>query len=283
MASFLHSGDLGDAVYSLPSVRGLGGGEIYFASRPWTRTRWEDGKLLEALRPLIEASGYAEAYLHAGEYIDHDFSTFRNGGYRLGDTIVERQRRWVGASINLEPWLRAVQRRIARVVFSRAERWPGFHFPWAEVVRAFPEAVFLGLPHEHKAFEKEYGKVSYYPCRDLLEAAEVIQGSELFIGNQSACAAIAHGLGHAMVLEVCAYAPDCFLKRPNAYFSFNGEVEAKANGRKLSLEPFVGRFQTEVNGRRLSSDDREKLKVIARSVHAFDGTFAFYEEVPVYA
>jgi hypothetical protein len=280
VATFLHSGDFGDAIYALTSVRALGGGELYFVSRPWTRTRWSPS-LLGAIKPLIDGTDYAVTHLHDGEWIDHDFTTFRNGGQKLGRTIVERQSRWVGAEISLEPWLKAEGRKIASVVINRGARWPGFHFPWQIILKVFPEAVFIGLPQEHAVFEKEYGKIEFSQCKDLLEAAEVIAGCELFIGNQSACLAIANGLGKAVCVEVCSFAPDCFYKRPNAKYSFNGELSIEAGGRKLETSGFAGRFETEVGGRKLSSNDPDELRVIARSVHAYDGSFAFFDEVEV--
>jgi hypothetical protein len=279
VATFLHSGDFGDALYALPSVSALGGGTLYFASRPWTRTRWTP-QLLAIIKPLIDRTGFCEALLHDGEWIDHDFSTFRNGGYRLGDTIMERQRRWVGAERwDGKPWLNALPAKPGRIVINRASRWHGWHFPYGKILQVFPkDIVFIGLSDEHAAFEKEFGFVPFYWTKDLLEAAGVIAGAELFIGNQSACLAIANGLGRPVVVEVCPYACDCFYKRQDAFYSFNGEVSFKG----FETLPFHGRFETEVGGRKLSSDDPDKLKVIARSVHAHDGTFAYYDEVALH-
>jgi hypothetical protein len=282
VATFLHSGDFGDAIYALPSVRALGGGELYFVSRPWTRTRW-DSRLLSTIKPLIDATGYCEVHLHDGEWIDHDFTTFRNGGQKLGRTIAERQSRWAGTEISLEPWLKAEENSLARIVINRGSRWQGFHFPWKELLEAFDtEMVFLGLPQEHAAFEKEFGKVFFVPTKNLLQVANIIAGAELFLGNQSAALAIANGLGKAVAVEVCSFAPDCFYKRANAKYSFNGELSFEAAGRKFESSGFRGRFETEVNGRRLSGDDSDELRVIARSVHAYDGSFAFFDEVEVF-
>jgi hypothetical protein len=282
MPSHLHSGDFGDALYALPSIASLGGGEIYFADRPWTRTRWS-ARVLSLIKPLIDACGYASAHLHDGEWIDHDFSTFRHGGYRLGDTILERQRRWVGAERwDGAPWLQVEPNKVAPIVINRAPRWKGFHFPWKQIVETFyDDLVFIGLQTEHESFQKEFGRVTYVPCEDLLEAAQIIAGAQLFIGSQSAPLAIANALGAPVVVEVCPYGPDCFLKRGNAFFSLNGEVVVDVGKKKLILPSYSGRFETEVGGRKLSSDDVDKLRVIARSVHAFEGTFAFYDEVPV--
>jgi hypothetical protein len=294
MSTFLSSGDFGDIIYALPSIRALGGGTIFFANRPWTRTRWSQ-RVLAVIKPLIDGTGYCEAQLHDGEWIDYDFSSFRHGGYKLGDTIVERQRRWVGApeiynyGHRFRPWLRAEGNHVAPIVINRAARWHGFDFPWRQIVKEFyDDIVFIGLQSEHEAFQKEFGQggrgVFFCPTENLLEAAEVIAGCDLFIGNQSACNAIANGLGKSIVLEVCPYGPDCFLRKENSFFSFNGEVEIEAGGaggsRKLSIPPrSEGKFSTAVGDRVLFSDDQDKLRVMARGLHAYNGTFAFYDDV----
>jgi hypothetical protein len=286
--TFLHSGDLGDAIYALPSVAALGGGEILFASRPWTRTHWEDGGLLAQVKRLFEAQPYVVSVdLHQGEEIDIDFSTFRHGGYRLGDTIIERQRRWVGAKLGQERsggWLSNIgARTLAPIIINQAMRWHGFHFPWKELVSEFAkEIIFIGIPLEHQSFEREFGKVTYYPCKDLYEAAQLINGSELFIGSQSAPLAIAHGLNKSVIVEACPYAPDCFLKRDNAIYSLNGELDFTFRGRRFIRAGFSGGLKAVVGEREFSEDDEVKLRVIARGAHAQDGTFALYEEVEVY-
>jgi hypothetical protein len=284
---FLHSGDLGDAIYALPSVKALGGGELLFASRPWTRTRWEDGELLWLLRKLFEAQPYIEQVgLHGGEAIEHDFSTFRNGGYKLGDTIIERQRRWVGAQLGSEKdggWLSQVKPLIlAPIVINRAARWQGFHFPWKDLVKEFGrEMIFIGLSDEYRLFSAEFGRVLFYRCEDLYEAAQLINGSELFIGSQSAPLAIANGLGKPVIVEACTYAPDCFLKRENAIYSLNGELDFTFRGKRFVRDGFQGGLKAVVGERIFFDDDEVKLRVTARGAHAQDGTFALYEEVEV--
>ena len=160
-------------------------------------------------------------------------------------------------------------------------------FLGGKIVKEFyDDIVFIGLAQEHEAFQKEFDKVFFCPCDNLLEAAGIIQGAELFIGNQSACNAIANGLGKKIVLEVCPYGPDCFLRK-DTFYSFNGEAEVgigrgeAEDGRKvLSIPPRSnGKFSTAVGDRVLFSDDQDKLRVMARGLHAYNGTFAFYDDV----
>lgn len=66
-------------------------------------------------------------------------------------------------------------------------------------------AAFIGNPDEHAAFEDNFKiKIHYQKTEDLLEVARLIQGSEMFIGNQSSALSIAIGLGKTYWCEVRA-------------------------------------------------------------------------------
>jgi hypothetical protein len=63
-----------------------------------------------------------------------------------------------------------------------------------------------------------------------MELAEVIEGAELFIGNQSVANAIAEGLKKRMIQEVSHELPDCIFKRDNAQHCDTGSVTLPAIG-----------------------------------------------------
>ena len=63
--------------------------------------------------------------------------------------------------------------------------------------------VFVGTEQEHADFEDMFKvKITYQKTNDLLELAQVIQGCEQFIGNQSVGLSIAIGLGKSYQCEV---------------------------------------------------------------------------------
>lgn len=91
------------------------------------------------------------------------------------------------------------------------------------MIRKYREnIVFIGLESEWKDFIKLYQpkalQVWFFKPENLLEAAEIIAGSELFIGNQSCCYAIAEGLKHNTVQETDIRCPDCIFTRANAQY-----------------------------------------------------------------
>jgi hypothetical protein len=97
--------------------------------------------------------------------------------------------------------------------------------------------VCIRLEEEYKDFCAECGQVEYLPTKTLLEAARAIAGSELFIGNQSAPYAIAEGLKHRSILEVCLWQPDCIYRRLNAIYCYDGRLEFDFRRKKFSTPP----------------------------------------------
>jgi hypothetical protein len=234
--TFLHSGCLGDIIYALPSIVALGGGHLYYDDRPWTAPLTPKiGNLIPLLEDLPYLNGISR---HSGEFIDHDFSTFRFGGLKYGEPIIARQARWVGADVdNSRSWLNAQpdQRGAGRILVNRCPRWLGFYFPWSYLVETFKsEMLFVGLMSEYKLFIQQFGVIEYLPTQDLRELAELIAACDLFIGNQSAPLAVAEGLKKPTIVEVCCYAADCFNKRPGNIHVTGGNLEFEALGKEFS-------------------------------------------------
>jgi hypothetical protein len=247
---FFHSGDFGDILYAVPSMRALCAetgtlAHVYLGSRDWTRSAWNP-TLVSVIAPLLKAQDFVE---HVTLIYPHelppspfvDFSTFRNGGYKTGDTILERQRRWVQADIDISsPWLQVPQpkRMAGLIAVNRGKRWRGLSFPWRELLGLYHQRMFFtGLPEEHTEFCHEFGLIDFTPTKDLLEAARLIAGADFFMGNQSACNAIANGLHKPSLIEACFFAPDCFLSREDTSFCLDGAVDLKLFGRVLKTPP----------------------------------------------
>lgn len=232
MKTFLHSGDMGDFVYALPIIRD-NPGTLYVANKPWTRpiTPW-----IEKARRLIETQGYiASLEVHAGQRINHDFSTFRRIGHHMGRTICELQYTWTKLPCDQnKPWLKVDPNpdTVGKIVINRTPRYNNCFFPWKELVETFGEdMVFIGLPEEHRTFCDNYGKVVYLPTDDLYDVASAIEGSELYIANQSSCYAICEGLKHRSIQETHLQWADCIYARNNATYCFDGRLSFDACGK----------------------------------------------------
>lgn len=221
--TFKHSGDWGDIIYSLPTMRAMGGGKLVFGVCRKTRQVLGAGSL-DVIAPLLLLQSYIESVsMMSGEVDFSDLDLWREKSeflYAHGKTLAEYHLESFGLTKKETEtrWLEPVDPvREAKVIINRTERYRNPLFPWREVVDKYmDDAAFIGFPNEHEEFCRDYGKIRYIETRNFLDAARVMSGSELFIGNQSCCFAIAEGLKLNVIQESLNHAPDCIFKRPNA-------------------------------------------------------------------
>jgi hypothetical protein len=225
--TFKHSGDLGDLWYSLPAVRFLGGGRVFLNSKGLP-TKKSDGTasgfnedLIKLCIPLLDAQPYISksgVWRHESISVDLDYFRHRhNHTFNLCEKIL------VAFSVPFKEvdkkWINCDEKKIAKYVFSRSFRYRNDKMDYSELVRLYKnDSVFVGLPYEHKDFCDRFGDVSYYPVNDFLELAEVINGAEKFIGNQSSPMALAVGLHKPFLQESFPPHSDCVFSRSNAQY-----------------------------------------------------------------
>lgn len=220
MRAFKHSGDLGDLIYALATIKRLGGGMLFLADqpticKPFTPARYN------AIRELILAQPYiAGCEWHRGEPITHDFSTFR-AAYDRQRTLLDMQAAWISNKLPPpgEPWLEVENPiRHGRPVIARSPRYHAKEWDliWPQVLREYSNALFIGLPEEHRAFVAQFGPVDFEPTADFQYMSRIIAGSPIFIGNQSSPLAVAHGINHPVIQET--YNRDCLFPRENAKY-----------------------------------------------------------------
>ena len=234
MNVFGHSGDCGDLCALLPVIRHLGGGELVLSPHigdggprePMTEAR------ARFLLPVIAPQSYITAARYESERvtpITHDFSHFRVGNkHQRADSLVTwhaQHFKLNAAEIDLSPWLTVTPSPVTRgkVILARSLRYHNPAFLWKRVMAAFRhKTVFIGLPEEHKAFLEAHGFfVPHLPVKDALEMAELIAGSDLFVGNQSFPCWLALAMGHTLIQESFPPVPNSRILRPNAKFVLN--------------------------------------------------------------
>ncbi len=269
-------GDMGDVLYMCPCMKmtaGIHGKPVTLYCRDGLRPSDPFTARIPLIAPLLLAQDYIEAVLPwDGQEVDHDTCMFRDDGLPFGCTLAERQATWLGMSPDLrEPWLKVIPDKWAPIVVNRTARYRNSFFPWAGLVKVFgSQMAFIGHPHEHKEFCQDFGHIAYLPTTDMLKAAEVIAGSELFIGNQSSCNAIAEGLKHRTIQETDLMSPDCIYPRPNAVHCHDGALDLKFHGKRFtSKSKFLIRAhlnETPPNGWCVSIDGH------SASSYAFDLT-----------
>ncbi len=224
--TFAHSGDLGDIIAALPTLRALGGGNIIIGPPGKDQGRESlCGERFESLRPLLEAQPYIGSVQWQADPKDftHDLRGFRVN-HEYGESLADWQARHLNVKISHDPWLLAMRSpaSLGRAVFARSARYHNDGFPWHILLTKHRNALFVGLKSEHDDFQRKFGGVEYCSTRNLLELAEVIAGSHLFVGNQSCPFWIAVGLGVPLIQEVWQQSPNSQIKRPNARYLMRG-------------------------------------------------------------
>lgn len=223
-------GDCGDICCLMTLARSLGKASILVSDNPMCKPITRPDRF-NAIKPLVESQSYIERFdIWSGEKITHDAATFRSGGIEYGQSLAQLHANWVGIEISLDPWLTIEPNNQykGKIVINRSARHWNPLFPWRDVLQHFKgdDLVFIGLPDEHIMLQNEYGvKLPRIPTDDLLQCAQIIAASKLFIGNQSSCANLALGMGHPMLLETSITSLDCVLPRDNVHYCVDGEIK----------------------------------------------------------
>lgn len=215
LRTFKHSGDRGDIIYSLPTVRVAGGGELFLARSTFTRVK-TDQSTFDDMAPLLQAQPYITGVdLYQGQAVAFDLDLFRTVGGAMENIAVRHLRAFGLPETEADTaWLAVGPEKVAPVVINRTARYQNVQFPWQEVVDKYgKDCVFVGLEEEHAAFCAKFGEIQYWHTQHILRLAQVIAGADLFIGNQSLACAIAEGLKKPIIQEVSLDLPNCMFKR----------------------------------------------------------------------
>ena len=252
MKTYRHSGTFGDLIYSLSVVKHMGGGTFsvainniencvsQYGYRPDEVDSAHKGRFttqdFELLIPLLDRQSYITGIntWHTGDADpDIDLDRFRGVLFRgFEGNYIEAYYRTFGlpftADVYSKTWLEADPKRIAPIVINRTFRYrcPNGTSSWQNLLAQADierNGIFVGTPDEHKDFVQSTGfNVKYYAVQDFKELADVIAGSDLFMGNQSAAYSIAMGLGKSSVLEPIKIKPlaynECYFPRDNCQY-----------------------------------------------------------------
>lgn len=279
--TFLHSGDMGDIIYSLPSLK-------WFWEQTGVKCRYllsyggEAGKIrvreplndkkLEFIKPLLLSLPYISCVQKWDGEVkpDVNFFLFReNRG--LHENLALSQLKFCHAPKERynEPWIDLLMPKLDRVVIARSPRYQNDKFPWKEIVRKYRDKLlFVGLPEEYTAFcqqncnPKDYMGVEYRKVENLLEMAQVISSAALFIGNQSTPYALASALGIPAIQETMLGDQNCIFPREGNQF-FDG-IKFK----DLILPDIAVEQKDEVQGGAMVSEESLERGSLSSGVHS---------------
>ncbi len=229
MTTFLHSGALGDIVYSLPT--------IYTYPRPYTlylqpevRSRipeWAGTRQsvlmttrqAEQLLPLLKLH-VEHVELCRGQPVDVNLDDFRTipldlSRYHIGRYYALAFGR---QPVLHEPWLRVEPDPAMSdtILVNRTPRYRNAHISYASL-RNLPNAVFVGLPDDFSEFKQDCPTLPFITAANHLQLAQWIAGCKLFVGNQSFCYALAEAMKTPRVVEIFPHCCNAAPIGPNAF------------------------------------------------------------------
>lgn len=225
MNTFSHSGDFGDILAHLPIIQAKGGGKLVLYPAECTGYRMTQQRAA-SLAKLLKVQPYITDIEWRERPVGIVLDDWRNGycdGLNLTDMACKHFN--VKYPDREQPWLHVAPKKVARVVFSRTQRYSNPNFPWHQVrEKYYNEAVFVGSPEEHRVFCSFFGPVSYCYTEDMLALAQVIRGAELFVGNQSSPYWVAEGLKIPTLLEITPSPNNCHWERRGNQHGWNRDV-----------------------------------------------------------
>jgi hypothetical protein len=223
---FKHGGDLGDTVLFLPNLAFRPGSSLLlnFDGRVRCPYSVEHANLII---PLVCAQDYVREcrlWCDGDELVDVVDGNSWRGSYNGFAQLCHSQVFPYGTPlwVTERPWLWVEPKRVARVVVNRSLRYAG-NLDYSIFKNC--DCVFVGLWEEYVMFCSQWFELPWYETKDLLSVAEVIQGAELFVGNQSCCYAIAEGLKKNLVQDTCVACPNNIVVRAGAKYSLYDSVE----------------------------------------------------------
>lgn len=226
--TFKHSGNLGDIIYALPSIKSLCikrgalaglhlklGVPSGFTDKTHPvgavqldQKMFEMGGRLLAAQPYIK---YVTVYNEGQEQaIDYDLDLFRKEYKNLSAGCIQSW--YSNAYPELRPNLFEQSLFIRQspndmIIVNRTSRYNNVLIDYS-TLRKYDNVFFVGVESEFKTISLHNRNIQHLKVRDFLELATYIASCRLFIGNQSMAFAIAEQLKVRRILEQYIPAPN---------------------------------------------------------------------------
>ena len=221
--TFKHSGDIGDIIYGLVSIKRMGGGIIYLDTTGGQNDKACNFQCLDGTTKFNK-NGYDflytllknQPYIHDvkewnGEDCDYNLNNYRikfNDGTCKTSNIIDNQLDALNLPLyndHNESWLTVTEKTSLDrdIIISRTSRYHS-NYSWFYINKNKIEkkAIFVGLQKEHEYFEYTYGiKIPFIETKTALDVAKILNGCKLLIANESAVLAIAIGLGNVPIIQ----------------------------------------------------------------------------------
>lgn len=247
--NFSHSGNAGDIIYSLPTIRRIFDLtstkiSIYlkidqkleipsYYKHPLGNVMLNES-MAKMLVPLLASQDYIHhCAIWSNETIDINLDDFRKSGISLSQGDIARWCSYIlGITPELhKPWLKVQAETNFKnsIVIARSERYRNPLIDYS-FLNKYDDVVFIGVRSEYDDMKKSIPKIKWITVDSFLDLAQIIAGCKFFIGNQSFPYSVAEGLKVPRVLEICFSEPNVIPSGGNAFdFYFQEHFESVVN------------------------------------------------------
>ena len=241
---FYICGELGDIIYSLPSIKYLGGGNLYIGGQfdEFPNYKVLDENLVNQLSEILLQQPYIKNVYYSETLPDGaiDLNQFKNryidwNNNKLNVNEVNELRCTnistlfssllkVPSTVCYDKWLTNKISESKFIIINRSLKYHNEKFPWTEIVSNYKNYIrFIGHKREYDDFCKRFGEVNYIETPELIDVFNVISECAVFIGNQSFCYSLAEGLKKNCIQETDPWITNCQYFRDNSLIFENGE------------------------------------------------------------
>ena len=236
--SFLHSGQIGDLLWSLPTIKELSKGHkcklyiqidkpmpIDFSASP--RNVYLSKRTADLILPLLRNQDFLDTVdIYKDEKIDINLDLFRD----IPINLTFYSSRWFshlcGININIEDTFLSVKPHNLiknKIIVHRSPRYKGYRNAYInyKFLKNTKNLLCIGLKDEFQDLKKEINNLEFHDCKDFLEMAEIIKASKFYIGNMSFQYIVSEGLKVPRLLEASPDFPVVFPAGPRAFDAYH--------------------------------------------------------------
>jgi hypothetical protein len=232
--SFLHSGRLGDLIYSLATIKELSKShkcKLYvqiekpiLGSHDSSRKVFINKRCGDLILPLLRNQDFLDVVnIYKDEKIDINLDLFRD----IPISLSFYSSRWFshicGININVENTFLSVKPHELiknKIIVGRSSRYRNAYINY-KFLKNTKNLLCIGLKEEFQDSKKDINDLEFHECKDFLEMAEIIKASKFFIGNMSLQYIISEALKVPRLLEASPDFPAAFPVGPNAFDAYH--------------------------------------------------------------
>lgn len=180
--------------------------------------------MFDMLKPLVESQYYiGKMEKYEGQRIDLDFNVIRGKTFvnmpnnmiqswvmfAFPDLAIDLSKAWIELNGKCPPNI--LKQVKGKVIINFTERYRNTQTDYFFLKPYASDLIFAGTEKEHWLFCNQWQlSIPRLEVKDFLEYAYAIKYSRFLLGNQSVGWNISEATKSPRILEMCAYAPNCF-------------------------------------------------------------------------